>query len=655
MDTIKATNRPRYYIATVGTSLLSNFLKDLKNKAGFTLESIEELSCTSHDDCLVKTFYSKAYDSIRNKLQNVAFEEFRDCSAELSSLYKCAEKDLPGTVKGDKVILIPTSTPPGFLCSHLLKDALTNSEAINTMKAAFDENYVKIKECKYLGKANDATFPKKGIPEFVGLLSKLIRDNCKDYDIILVPTGGYKSIIPYAILVGMLFRKEIKEIRYIYEDSDKLLLLPSLPLGINFPDWHRHAFRISLVLFGSKESSEKAYHELKEKNQEISSLLEKSDDGHYHFNPFGNILWDEYQKISHHSISTPQHYLTERWAQNPILAERTLKFMEDWENIWEGMLLPQIVSHSQTHCHNLIRLAEELLSPILKEDSNFMRPIDLYVLMASLWLHDIGHNEHYRYKEDGLEFLSLEGIRKNHAELTYQRIERLSKELGFVHTFEDDEEAQLIATICKVHRGPEQIVSNMEELRKFASIELKFGDMEYKVNNPVFVACMLCLIDTCDIGVTRVGNSRFCNARMKANHEEMEAIKEHLKQLAPKENEYRSLLEGNLDFLNGSDFHFKKHAMIALVNFSQLVKKDNTWHVMIKVHPTKEVKNRDSSFNAVELVKQPKPWHLEKDLLLLNQLISQECSKKLHIELDSQEGDPISEDEATLNIQPSRM
>jgi len=648
--------KPRCYLVTVGTSLLSKCKGSptYKTHPGWSADSIEKLEDEAikpytHEKCLTSDNprfknYERAYTDVAKWVKEhvTQFDELlKDCSAELSSLYRGAppEEILPGGQDLDKVVLVHTNTPAGVLCARLLKETLTQSPALKAEGCSFQQDCVTEKPCELLGSAGDPGFAKLGIPQFVGLLRDVILEHSKDCRVFLIPTGGYKSLIPYATITGMLLRREIEEIRYIYEDSNERLRLPVVPLGVDFYEWHLNAFLVSLTLAGSEE----AFRELNQRSPEIAEML-NGDGPPYTFNEFGDFLWQEYRRVVWTSSSLTQRDppVFIQMARIPSLAQRTIRFMQEWENLWEGMRLPQIVSHTHAHCHNLVCLAEQLLGPVMKSDIRFMEPVELYLLTAAIWLHDIGHNEHYLEElEGGPQFLSLEGVRKEHAKLAYQRIARKAAELGFLPDFEHSDEAQLIATICLVHRGPESIERHIDQLRRFEGLRLGIGGREYEVKQPVLVACLLSILDTCDIGVARAGNAKFRNARTRATIEEIEATAEHLRSLPDQEEEYRRLLEDDLKFLKASPDHFKNHAAIARVSLQVDSLDTDKKAATVVIHPNKTARDSDPGFDPVEHV--DRCWHLRRDIEGFNRVIQNYCGGRLILRLS--QGQELDEDE----------
>lgn len=132
-----------------------------------------------------------------------------DTSAEIKSLVKM------GLDKDDSVILISSDTIDGKLCAESVRDFLVEHKLISRPS-------VQIKEIVGLQAADGTRFQKEGLKNLLNYLISLEHQN-----IIFNPTGGYKSIVPYVALMGMIFNKPVK---YIHENSEDVLTLTGIPL-----------------------------------------------------------------------------------------------------------------------------------------------------------------------------------------------------------------------------------------------------------------------------------------------------------------------------------------------------------------------------------------------------------------------------------------
>jgi len=191
------------YICTCGTSIITKRNIDFEKIKGIPLTQWEKYGT---DIELIK-------EQVLSELQNISLsQDLNDTSAEIKSLIKM------GLKPNDKVILISTYTIDGKLGAELVREFLISKKLIA-------KGNIQIKEIKGLQANDGKKFANEGIKN---LLSSLIKYEYEN--IVLNITGGYKSVIPYLALIGMLFNKPI---RYIHEDSEDIITLAHIPLLLN--------------------------------------------------------------------------------------------------------------------------------------------------------------------------------------------------------------------------------------------------------------------------------------------------------------------------------------------------------------------------------------------------------------------------------------
>ena len=135
-------------------------------------------------------------------------------SAEVHSLVRL------GVNNNDRVILLSSETTDGKACAFAVKYYL-------------DRYFVGL-ECTVDSvdglQVHDAErFRRTGIVNFVGKCLNAVNQFGNTHSI-LNPTGGFKALMPYAVLVGMLKKVPCK---YIFEQSTTLLTLPPFPIAID--------------------------------------------------------------------------------------------------------------------------------------------------------------------------------------------------------------------------------------------------------------------------------------------------------------------------------------------------------------------------------------------------------------------------------------
>ena len=135
----------------------------------------------------------------------------KDLSAEIHSLVRI------GLAQSDRIVLLASSTDDGYSCALAVKKYL---------EYHWKDITVEVKKIEGLQVLNAEIFRTTGVVEFVRNLIHQVNLYGAN-NVILNPTGGYKALVPYTVLLGML--KGVK-CQYIFEQSTTLLELPPLPV-----------------------------------------------------------------------------------------------------------------------------------------------------------------------------------------------------------------------------------------------------------------------------------------------------------------------------------------------------------------------------------------------------------------------------------------
>jgi putative CRISPR-associated protein (TIGR02619 family) len=161
------------------------------------------------------------HKSVEDAAQQV-FLTFRDIYPEGESLKNQLSAEIHSLVRigitiKDRVILLASSTDDGYCCALAVKKYLDHH---------WDGIDAKVEKVKGLQVLDASLFRTTGVVEFVRHIIREVNDYGAS-NIILNPTGGYKALVPYTVLLGML--KGVK-CDYIFEQSTTLLELPPLPV-----------------------------------------------------------------------------------------------------------------------------------------------------------------------------------------------------------------------------------------------------------------------------------------------------------------------------------------------------------------------------------------------------------------------------------------
>jgi putative CRISPR-associated protein (TIGR02619 family) len=168
---------------------------------------------------------------------NVARQSARQAlSAELNTL------DRLELERGDRVALFASDSALGRLCAETLRGAIDRAFGLG-------EPSIEIRRIEGLQVHNAKTLREYGLKNLVKVaLSYLANEEIRyQYDIILNPTGGYKGVVPFLTVLGMLYRWRTV---YMFEYAEELIHLPPLPFSFDLELYERVR---SALIFIDKE------------------------------------------------------------------------------------------------------------------------------------------------------------------------------------------------------------------------------------------------------------------------------------------------------------------------------------------------------------------------------------------------------------------
>jgi len=249
----------RKIITTVGTSLFTNYQKsEIKNILGQNYESIdtelerlEKVDVANYNNQRYMGDINKIQRTITNKwLRNIVKKENKweisindtpenntlniDASAEIKSLLKILNQE-----NVYKVFLLSSDTLLSRLAAEIIyenKDDIFKGYKVNIELKIINDLQVNsfirfknglknlIKEIRTIfenelpiSNTNKGTFSKQNLEKI-------------QEEFLFNISGGYKSTLPYLIILAQLYQIECK---YIFEDSDEVITIPTLNIGID--------------------------------------------------------------------------------------------------------------------------------------------------------------------------------------------------------------------------------------------------------------------------------------------------------------------------------------------------------------------------------------------------------------------------------------
>jgi putative CRISPR-associated protein (TIGR02619 family) len=251
------------FICTTWASITNTLGLDLRHRFN---RKLSEWDALQEDIAVVEQF-------VTEKVRTRSDDEFLRSSAEINSLVKM------GMTADDDVVLIATETIEGNLCAQLVAKLLESKNLCAK---------VDVEVINGLQARDGKRFRQEGLKNLVNFITRY-----EYQDVVFNPTGGFKSVVPYITLAGMLFHKPVK---YIHEFSDDLITLVNFPLRFDEDlvfQLEEKFVEIEKESFIKRATWEKGldYNLL----QRADSLIEEID-GSITLSGLGLLVWERFKK-----------------------------------------------------------------------------------------------------------------------------------------------------------------------------------------------------------------------------------------------------------------------------------------------------------------------------------------------------------------------
>jgi putative CRISPR-associated protein (TIGR02619 family) len=342
-------------ISTTGTSILPGFFNERKNK-----ELLRRAGQSETDKAkLVKRagdiFCARVKDLKDRKL------DIEGMSAEINCLSKI------GIEPGDFLYFLVTETLDGKICGDLVADFCRG----HFRAECFVENVPGLQ-------VHDARlFEREGLNNFLNQVLD-IRARRQGYEIILNPTGGFKAVVPYTTLLGLVFGLSSY---YIFEHSGQVIRLPAAPIEFDLK-----------VL----ESLTPVIGDLRDDYMDLTQFLEKTNLTRDRLDTLAGAIVVEEEQVS---LSPLGRLLYERYIRQKGYEWRLSRQAEKklvsggydrqtFERIFEKMTDPV---HLISKLHNEVRGKNVDLDCYKGGNTNervFYYRIDRVVMICDVFMHD---------------------------------------------------------------------------------------------------------------------------------------------------------------------------------------------------------------------------------------------------------------------------
>lgn len=195
-------------------------------------------------------------------------------SAEIHSLVRI------GVSPADRLIFLASDTPDGEACAHA---------SARYLEKHFPGILVEVLPVKGLQVHDAELFRREGVVNFVRECLRTVRDY-GTAQVILNPTGGYKALVPYTVLVGMVKRVPC---RYIFEQSSQLLTLPPLPVAFDRGPFERYRSLIERIERETAIPEKDWEREIRHDDRSLLEPLIERTNGEVTLSAVGLLLLDE--------------------------------------------------------------------------------------------------------------------------------------------------------------------------------------------------------------------------------------------------------------------------------------------------------------------------------------------------------------------------
>lgn len=485
--------------------------------------------------------------------------------AEASSLYGFFEKkgkDLQGR-------------SIEFILLHSPNDAQACAEGVKQLIT--DNNYLSNKPCNSKCQVNliplNDLDPKDAnkFPKAIGELTDRINEKITGFsgEVYINITGGYKALLPYLTMIGMSLARV--NVFYLFEDSPEIIMLPSYPLAFDLLEWRDWRglllpFTMDVGLTSpQKEQLSKALNMTK-----VAGLIRQEPP--FELNEVGRLMSGLYGEEKGVAISEfgKGNLLLDRFTDKKYAIYLRDKCLPRWRHLSVGDHIPETVEHGRGHVQRLLELAQQLIVALdLK-----LTDEQLFVLISSIWLHDLGHSgDYFKFEgEDGLiqepdnlsstEILSEhdapDWVRRYHSLLTYELLKTKSE---FLFPEEkrprnvNDDLLRSVRLACLYHRKQmpvqgEKLLEKDNADAKTVKVAKGIKDLSDVIEGFPLIAALLRFLDGAENQEERTGGENYYEVAQWVLKRQIAFMEEF--NLDNKKIEFKKLQEG----------HFEEHRWI---------------------------------------------------------------------------------------------
>lgn len=300
-------------------------------------------------------------------------------SAEIQTILRWISDTLQGKVSEVdelRIIMLPSKDPRSIITSHV------TAVCLNHLKPLFRDIKLNIsRESSSIIplhiEVNTREDFLSSVSDLFSEFDSLIKDKKPDEEVIICSTGGYKAVSGFAMMYAQLHSLPCL---YSFEGSPAAYEVMSIPLGYAYSSLDEE---INML---------KAVHENAEVDK--SSLPQWVKDSKYMAGP----LLKSYDEAREKPYGTGEEIF--RRLRNCEGGNEWAGYLQElltrkWGELWLGDQIPETVEHSRRHSKRLMELAANFFRCAGRKIENigftYENPLPFALLIASIYLHDIGH------------------------------------------------------------------------------------------------------------------------------------------------------------------------------------------------------------------------------------------------------------------------
>lgn len=244
----------------------------------------------------------------------------------------------------------------------------------------------------------DANRPQEVVEQALPALARIVQDQraaAADDRLILDVTGGFKVLLPYLGVLGTLF--DGVEVQSLFESSAAHVRLPPLPVGLDSVLWAENRSSLNATLAAVRSADTENARTFREAlPPRLKTLWRTTAAGPLEPHPLVEVLSARAgQLLDRNSIARYHHpAFVANLFQDRSLATVLLDWVERAGDLWFGDFIPEAVDHGRGHAQRLWEMAHQVLWPIEQAKPGHVTDEEKVLLLATLWVHDVGHATH---------------------------------------------------------------------------------------------------------------------------------------------------------------------------------------------------------------------------------------------------------------------